>query len=154
MEYFATTVSGIIAGVFGALAMNFFLRWVSASFDEPENMTKVLGSFFSGLNGRSIRTGSLLHLAFGAVFGIAYSGVLFGLLEGGFPAFLFSSIGIGFAHGILVSYGLMFVVGEKHPVRRYRNSTFSVGVLYLIAHVIYGTTTGFLLGLISLTPGS
>lgn len=133
--------------------MNFFLRWVSDSFDEPVNMVKVLGSYFSGSNARSLRTGSVLHLGFGAFFGILYGFALLQLGAARFPVALFTGLGFGFAHGLITSYGLMFFMGEKHPISRYRNSTFSIGLLYLIAHVIYGGAVGLMIGLFFLIPG-
>ncbi len=145
-------LSGIICGVFGALLMNLFLRWISASFDEPVNMVKVIGSYFSGTNEHSLRTGSLLHISFGAAFGVLYCLFLVLLNGATLPLSFFAGLGMGFAHGLLVSYGLMFFIGEKHPISRYRKSTFSVGILYLISHVIYGGSVGLLLGLFHLIP--
>ena len=153
MEVIGIIMAGIISGVFGALVMNFFLRWVSASFKEPVNMVKVLGSYVSGSNEHSVRTGTLIHISLGAAFGVAYAFALSLLHADRFPVALFTGFGFGFAHGLIVSYGLMFLMGENHPISRYRKSTFSIGVLYLIAHVIYGGSVGLLIGLFHSIPG-
>lgn len=153
MEVIGILLTGVVAGIFGALVMNLFLRWVSASFEEPVNMVKVLGSYVSGAEANSLRTGSLLHLVLGAGFGVLYCSALVLLHADGLPVALFTGFGFGFAHGLIVSYGLMFLFDEKHPISRYRKSTFSVGVLYLIAHVIYGGSVGLLAGLVTLFPG-
>ena len=145
-----TIFFGAISGLLAALLMNLFLRWISASFAEPVNMIKVLGSYVTGSMSNAIAVGTAVHLTMGTLFGIFY-GLLLDYMHGPtLPLALFTGIGVGFVHGLLTSYGLMFLMSEKHPVERYRQATFSIGVLYLIAHVVYGGMVGLLLAVFAL----
>ncbi len=149
--FLETILCGLAAGAAGAILMNLFLRWVSHAFDEPENMVEVLGSFFTGSRGSTaITLGTVLHLFFGALFGTLYAWVLTLMQAAQAPAALFAGMGFGFVHGLLVSYGLMLFVREQHPVKELRSCSMSVGVLYLIAHTLYGGFVGLVAGLLGL----
>lgn len=54
---------------------------------------------------------------------------------------------------MVVSYGLMFVIGERHPLKQYRKVTLEVGLLHLVGHMIFGAVTGLLGGLLGLVLG-
>ena len=149
MEITRIVLTGVVAGLIGAVIMNLFLRWVSASFDEPVNMVKALGSFITRSLENAVLVGTVFHLTFGAIFGTLYSALLHSMQANGLPVALFTGFGFGFVHGLFNSYLMMFVMGESHPIEKYRRSTFSIGVLYLIAHVIYGGVVGVLIGLLS-----
>ncbi|MEX0323789.1 MAG: DUF6789 family protein [Puniceicoccaceae bacterium] len=153
MQVAGLIVCGIFTGFIGAVTMNIFLRWVSSSFKEPVNMIKAIGSYATGSEKNAIFSGTLFHLLSGAFFGIIYTGIFFKMGAAVLPQSLFIGVGFGFAHGLLVSYGLMLVSMENHPIRQYRNATFSIGLLYLIAHVIYGAVMGLSIGLVSVLFG-
>lgn len=148
MDAFGIIACGTIAGLAGAVLMNLFLRWVGTSFEEPVNMVRVLGSYFTGSRESGVLAGTVIHLVFGVVFGILYAWVLILMGAAAFPNSLFAGLGMGFAHGLLTSYAMMFVMEEKHPVSKYRNATFSIGLLYLIAHGIYGAVMGLSVGVL------
>ena len=142
MPYLETTLCGLLAGATGALLMNLLLRWISASFAEPVNMIEVLGSFFTGSRENAIRLGTGIHLIAGAAFGTLYAWILTRIGATTVPTALFAGAGLGFFHGLLAAYGLMVFVGERHPVPAFRKATLSVGILYLIAHTVYGAFVG------------
>ena len=143
-------LTGLVTGAIGALLMNLMLRWISATFAEPLNMVEVLGSFFNSDPRRAIFIGTVLHFISGAVFGILYVWFLYliGAHKGLTP--LFAGVGMGFFHGLLVSYILMFFVRDTHPIENFRRASFQVGVFYLFAHVVYGGFVGAATGIIGL----
>jgi hypothetical protein len=149
MQVAGLIACGIITGFIGAVIMNMFLRWVSSSFKEPVNMIKAIGSYVTGSDKNAIFSGTLIHLVSGAFFGIIYSGIMFKMGAAALPQSLFTGLGFGFAHGLLVSYGLMLISMQSHPLKRYRNATFSIGLLYLIAHIIYGSVMGLSIGMVT-----
>ena len=130
--------------------MNLFLRWVSTSFEEPVDMVRALGSFINRSEKNAVGVGTFAHLVFGAMFGTLYAALLVQMGANFLPVALFTGLGFGFVHGLFSSYAMMFVMMEYHPVERYRSSTFSIGVLYLIAHVIYGGVVGVGVGVITI----
>jgi len=145
---------GLPAGLVGALLMNLFLRWVNDSFDEPVNMVRVLGSYVTKSQESGLTVGTVLHLLFGGIFGILYAWFLTLIGAAVFPASLFAGLGMGFAHGLISSYMMMFIMSENHPVGKYRQATFSIGLLYLMAHGIYGAVMGLSMGILQIAAGS
>lgn len=148
--YLETTLCGLVAGAAGALLMNLFLRWISATFAEPVNMIEVLGSFFTGSRRNAIQLGTLIHVLSGALFGTIYSWILTLLGAAVLPVPVFTGMGLGFFHGLVVSYILMVYVSQRHPVEAFRKSSLMVGVLYLISHTLYGGFVGLAAGLLTL----
>ncbi|MDP4878662.1 MAG: hypothetical protein NWR36_02155 [Opitutales bacterium] len=61
-----------------------------------------------------------------------------------------ASLGFGFFHGLITSYGLMFYACERHPIEEYRKATLEEGLLHLVGHVIFGGVAGLLGGLIAM----
>jgi hypothetical protein len=148
MDALVIIACGTVAGLAGALLMNLFLRWVGSAFEEPVNMVRVLGSFVTGSRETGVVAGTAIHLAFGVIFGVIYAWGLVLIGAAAFPNSFFAGLGMGFAHGLLSSYAMMFVMEEKHPIGKYRNATFSIGLLYLIAHGIYGAVMGLSVGVL------
>jgi hypothetical protein len=140
-------VGGGIGGLIGALVMNGFMFGVSRWFSERVDMTKALGSLLTGNLENARATGTLVHCFSGFVFGVIYL-ILFDLTQLiEVSNLVLLGAGIGFIHGLVVSYGLMFVVSERHPIEQFRTVTIETGLLHLIGHVLFGLTVGLSCGL-------
>lgn len=143
-----------VAGVAGAFAMNGFMRLVTRSGEVEVNMIEALASLFTGRLDNALRVGTAIHLGSGVFFGLVYALLMIWIQPGGLPRTLFLGLGFGFFHGLLVAYFLMFMVAERHPIEKYRKATFSVGLVHLIGHVVYGAVVGLIIGLVpALTTG-
>ncbi len=136
-----------IAGALGAVAMNGFMRAVSSGRGRSINMVEALASYFTGSLDNALKVGTIIHLSAGVLFGYIYTVIIMAVGIGGFVPVLFMAAGLGLVHGLLVSYGLMFYVAERHPIEKYRQATFEVGALHLVGHVIYGVVVGIVIGL-------
>jgi len=144
IQYFSI---GAVSGLIAAILMNLAMRRISATYSEEFDMTVSLGSFFTGTLENARKTGLIIHLIAGAIFGGIYY-VAFHLM--GFtrvPTSIFLGIGFGFIHGLCMSYVLMIYACERHPIEKYRNATFSTGVIHLIGHMIFGAIVGILGGI-------
>lgn len=142
-------IGGGLAGLAGAAMMNGFMRTISAKFSDRVDMIAALGSLMTGKTDNARLVGTLMHAASGFLFGILYF-VLLNLTSITYvPALAAMGMGLGFIHGLVVSYGLMVMVSERHPVPRFRNVTLETGLLHLVGHVLYGLTVGLLAGLVS-----
>jgi hypothetical protein len=109
-------IGGCLAGLAGAAMMNGFMRTISARFSQRVNMIAALGSLLTGKVDKANLVGSVVHAASGAFFGVVYL-FLLNLTSISFvPALAAMGLGLGFIHGLVVSYGLMVVVSEHHPV--------------------------------------
>lgn len=137
-----------IAGIAGALSMSFFMYVVSVRLlHTPVNMIEAVGSLVTGSMDHAKRVGMIVHLASGIYFSFIYTALFMGMNTQGLPITFFAGLGLGFFHGLIVAYGLMFYTAERHPIARFRHVTFHVGILHLVGHVLYGGIIGFLVGL-------
>ncbi|MEM8867979.1 MAG: hypothetical protein AAGC73_06895 [Verrucomicrobiota bacterium] len=141
-------ILGALSGLIGAFAMTLFMRTVSAAYSKRVDMLRALGSFFTKRAKGSEALGALLHALSGIIFGALYLYIFnkMGVLQ--LPYSLFLGLGFGFFHGLFMSYCLMFVASEHHPLEEYKNATLEEGLLHLVGHLIFGGVTGFVGGLV------
>ncbi|MGJ8654472.1 MAG: hypothetical protein ACSHX8_14520 [Opitutaceae bacterium] len=149
MDILPTILLGAISGLIGAFAMNQFMRTVSAAYSKRVDMTRALGSYFTGNLENANSVGTAIHSAAGIVFGIIYFYIMYLMGALNFPFAIFLGIGFGFFHGLISSYALMFYASERHPIEEYRKATLEEGMLHMIGHLIFGAVTGILGGLLS-----
>jgi hypothetical protein len=84
-----------------------------------------------------------VHLVSGFFFGVIYL-ILFDLTQlNSISSLILLGLGIGLIHGLVASYGLMFVISVRHPIEKYRTVTIETGLLHMIGHVLFGLTVGF-----------
>ena len=150
MDILPTIFFGTICGLVGAFAMNLFMRQVSTAYSKRVDMTRALGSFFTGKLENSETIGSCIHGAAGILFGTIYFLIMHLMGALNFPFALFLGLGFGFFHGLVTSYVLMFIACERHPIEEYRKATLEEGMLHLIGHIIFGGVVGLLGALLSL----
>lgn len=129
------------AGVAAGWAMHGLMLAISSRQEVPVNMVRALGSFGSGeVNERATWIGFAAHTAGGAVLGLIYGLLLHFLGIQSHPvAFLAGGI-LGFFHGLVVAYILMYYAAERHPVADYRKATMPVGATHLCGHIFFGLT--------------
>ncbi|MGB0344183.1 MAG: hypothetical protein ACPGGJ_02220 [Coraliomargarita sp.] len=139
---------GAVSGLAGAAAMYAFMRGVGTAFSRRVDMILALGSFFTGGIEGAARLGAFLHAGAGLFFGAIYLLAMDRIGAAALPHSLFLGIGIGFFHGLLMSYLLMFYASARHPLEDYRDATLEEGFLHLAGHVLYGAVTGLAGGLL------
>lgn len=150
MELIILVVNGVVSGLVAAIRMNLFMRAVGRSFGRSADMVRALGSFFTGKLENASSLGTAIHLVAGAFFGIFYLVIIESIGALSFPPALFLGMGIGFVHGLVMSYVLMIYASERHPLEEYRKATMQEGALHLFGHVLFGGLIGLLGGLIAL----
>tara|TARA_R100000027_G_scaffold67028_1_gene64272 strand:- start:8387 stop:8863 length:477 start_codon:yes stop_codon:yes gene_type:complete len=148
-------LSSLLAGAAGALAMTYTMRVLSRLGGGDEvDMVLAIGSFFTGSKSHAFRTGTLIHLVSGVLFGLIYGlGFLaIGLID--LPRILFIGIGFGFIHGLIMAYCLMIYFAEKHPLEEFRSVSLVVGSVHLAGHLVFGATVGLIAGAASMMAQS
>ena len=150
MSLLTVIVLGAICGLVGAFAMNLFMRTVSSSYSKRVDMVVALGSFFTGTTDNAATLGTLIHSIAGIVFGVLYFLIMNAMNALIFPYAIFLGIGFGFFHGLVMSYCLMFIASERHPIEAYRKATLEEGLLHLVGHIIFGGVGGLIGGLLAL----
>lgn len=150
MSYLTVVILGAICGLIGSFAMNLFMLTVSHAYSKRVDMVIALGSFFTGTVERAAILGTLIHSIAGIVFGVLYFLLMNAMNSLSFPSAIFLGLGFGFFHGLVMSYCLMFIASERHPIEAYRKATLEQGLLHLVGHVIFGAVAGFIGGLLAL----
>ena len=150
MSILTVIILGAICGLIGSFAMNLFMRTVSHAYSQRVDMVIALGSFFTGTVDRAAILGTLIHSIAGIVFGILYFLLMNAMHSLSFPSAVFLGLGFGFFHGLIMSYCLMFIASERHPIEAYRKATLEQGLLHLVGHMIFGGVAGFIGGLLVL----
>lgn len=151
MDISTIILLGSISGLIGAFAMNLFMRGVSSAYSQRVDMLIALGSYFTGRVEHAATIGSVIHGLAGIVFGILYFWIIHAMGAFSFPYPLFLGVGFGFFHGLIMSYCLMFIASERHPIETYRKATLEEGLLHLVGHMIFGGVAGLLAGLFALS---
>lgn len=126
--------------------MNLFMRKIGSSFGQEVDMVRELGSFNTGSMEGALLRGTLIHVFFGVIFGMAYLATwqALGLIDLALVQTAFLGLGFGFLHGMVFSYMLMFLVRERHPIEQYRQVTLQTGIIHLIGHMMYGFAVGII----------
>jgi len=130
--------------------MNLFMRSVSSAYSKRVDMLVALGSYFTGTVDNAATIGSVIHGLAGIAFGVVYFLIMNAMSALIFPYALFLGMGFGFFHGLVMSYCLMFIASERHPIEAYRKATLEEGLLHLVGHIIFGGVAGLVGGLIAL----
>ena len=150
MDIPTVIILGSVCGLVGAFAMNLFMRSVSSAYSKRVDMLVALGSYFTGTVDNAATLGSVIHALAGIVFGALYFLIMNAMNALIFPYAIFLGMGFGFFHGLVMSYCLMFIASERHPIEAYRKATLEEGLLHLVGHVIFGGVAGLNGGLIAL----
>jgi hypothetical protein len=144
MEKIYTIVwGGLAGGVIFLLAMH-LLRVFKVTTANPVH---TLGSIFFEKPGAQAVAGFLSFFAGALVFAFA-EGFLLNMFPG-YHIFMLAFVGafIGFAQGIVVTLATADIVAKKHPLPEYQTLPFPAALSYVIAHVLFGITMGFTVGL-------
>lgn len=139
-------LTAVIAGVLGGIAMEVVLWIVGRGGWAKADMIVALGSLFTKSRGNAWRVGATIH-AFSAIgFAMIYALLLVALHTTAMPRSMMLGGGIGFAHGLIVSLGLVWIVAEQHPLEEFNDAGLAIGLSHIVGHVVYGAVVGFVVG--------
>lgn len=143
----------VLAGLIGAAGMTLVLGLFGKVGWTRANLVVALGYLFSRNRKPALAIGSAVHAVAGIVFAMLYTTVfmLFNLTSA--VSILFLGLGIGWAHGIVMS--LIFVVSAVlgEPSGEMKKVEFSGGPAYMVSHMVYGFLVGLVIGLSPLLTG-
>ncbi len=137
-----TYVLTALVGLAGALAMFGTMFVIQRAGFAEADMLRAIGSMVTKSEDDALFLGSAIHLVSGIFFAFIYVGFwsLFPF-EGVGEFLLFGVVGGAF-HGLVVSFLLVSVVAERHPLPRFQAAGFGVAVAHLIGHLAYGAVIG------------
>lgn len=144
----------VMTGLAATTAMTSFLYIIHWTGFANGDMVRALGSAITRHEEKSLLPGMLVHFVAGILFAGLYLYILSFVPDmGGESAARFVrmvQLGamLGFVQGLIVSFGLVIVVAEHHPVDRFREAGFRVALVHIVAHVIFGGVAGVMAALI------
>lgn len=144
VSYFLTSVA---AGVLGGAAMLFVMWLMTRSGLARGNMVVALGGIVTKTRDNAQRVGLILHTISAVGFAMVYAMLMLWMGMTQMPDALFVGVGVGFAHGLIVSLMLVWVVAEGHPFEEYTDAGLAVGLSHLLGHVAYGAVVGLAIGI-------
>jgi hypothetical protein len=141
--------TALLAGLLGGAAMELVLWLIGAAGWAKADMLIALGSLLTRRRERAWRVGAIVHLASAMCFGVLYTVALVELGYTKGSSALMTAGAIGFAHGLIVSLGLVWVVAEQHPLEEFNDAGLAIGLAHIVGHVVYGGVVGLV---VSLSP--
>jgi len=136
----------ILAGLLATAAMSGTLYTIHWRGLAEADMVRAIGSLVTRKEENAILPGLILHFLSGIVFSFLYVIVWSSLPLEGFVHYVALGALTGFAHGLVVSFVLVVLVAEHHPVPRFQQAGIDVALAHLAAHVIFGLLVGIVTG--------
>ena len=144
LPVFQTVLAGFIAtaAMSGAL---YAIHWRGIA---EADMIRAIGSIVTRNEANAMLPGLILHFLSGIVFAFLYVIVWSALPIEGILFVHYVALGVltGFAHGLVVSFVLVVLVAEHHPVERFQQAGVGVALAHLAAHVVFGLLVGLVAG--------
>ncbi|MDB5038601.1 MAG: hypothetical protein JWQ35_2129 [Bacteriovoracaceae bacterium] len=140
----------LLAGIAGTSGMTLFLYAMHGRKIRTGDIIRAVGSIVTRSEKNAFFVGLILHYCMGIFFAFVYS-LLIGLspVKSHLDSILFCSF-FGFLHGVIMVIIFTIFVAEHHPIKRFQQAGVSVVVAQFLAHIIYGTLVGAVLGPISI----
>lgn len=138
LDVLKTIVAGGVATFFMTLVLWLIHRsqWANA------DMIRALGSLLTRRYEDALRPGLLIHFSSGVVFAFPYAIIIRGAgieAEAALPGL---GLLLGLFHGVVMSFTMLALVAENHPVPRFQNPGFEVAAAHVVAHLAYGVAVG------------
>ena len=130
-----------LAGFIGALGMTLPMQTISLVNKGAGNMIVALGSLVTGSRKNAITSGLIIHLVSGVGFAILYSFIPTIFKATSLGAFMALGVVAGFFHGFVVSFMLIALVSNLHPLEEFREAGIVTGASHILGHVLYGVIT-------------
>jgi hypothetical protein len=137
-----TVLAGLVATALMSL-MLYAIHW--RGFAEAD-MLRALGSLITRQEANAMPLGAAIHLVSGVGFAFVYVICWSALPLDAFMHYLLLGVVTGFAHGLVVSFALVILVAEHHPLPRFQQAGMGVALAHLGAHVVYGLIVGIVAG--------
>jgi hypothetical protein len=140
-------LTALAAGGLASVVMEAVLWIVGSAGWAKANMIVALGSLFTRSREAAFRVGLILHAVAGIGFAMLYTLLMMKLGYTDMPHSMVIGAGVGFAHGLIVSLGLVWVVAEQHPLEEFNEAGMAIGLSHILGHVAYGAVVGLVVGI-------
>ena len=87
-----------------------------------------------------------MHFTAGIIFAFLYVVFLSLFSLGSVGAYIGMGAMTGVFHGLVVSFLIVVLVAEHHPIEQFQKAGAEVAVAHLVGHIIYGLIVGAVIG--------
>ena len=142
-EILLILLTGLLAT--GVMSVTLYMiHW--RGFAEAD-MIRAVGSIITRNEANALPVGIALHFFFGIVFAFVYVVIWSTLPIDAFSHYVILGLISGFAHGLVVSFMLVVLVAEHHPLERFQQAGMGIALAHLAGHIVYGLLVGIITGL-------
>lgn len=136
----------IIAGIVGTGLMSVLMLAITTSGAANADMVRAIGSIVTKSYDNAIAPGLVIHFVVGIVIAFAYS-IFMGLLDvDGILKYITFGLILALFHGLVVSFVLVIMVAQYHPLERFQKAGGEVVIAHFIGHLFYGLGVSVVLG--------
>lgn len=139
--FVAIVISGLLATAIMTLVM-YFIHWSRMANGD---MIRAIGSFLTKDMKRALPVGTVVHFVLGVVFAFIYFEIFNAFGFESVHTFIAAGLWVGLVQGFIVSFIMIILVAEHHPIESFRKVGFPVALLYFIGHAVYGVSLGYFL---------
>jgi hypothetical protein len=136
----------IAAGIVGTALMTGVMWFIHRAGWANADMTRALGSLVTKRYENSLLPGVAMHFTAGCIFAIGYLLIFRSLDLQSIAASIAVGTALGAFHGAAMSFILMALVAETHPVERFRTAGVEVAAAHVAGHLAYGMGVGLVAG--------
>ena len=137
----------VAAGIVGTAFMTAVMWFIHRSGWANADMIRALGSLITRRYEKSLAPGLALHFTAGCCFAIPYLLIVRSVGTHSFLEIVAICVAMGVFHGAAMSFVLMALVAENHPVEKFQTAGVEVAAAHIAGHVAYGIGVGIVAAL-------
>ena len=137
----------ILSGILGTSGMSLVMWLITRSGLANADMIGAVGSIYTRSSENALLPGIIMHFTAGIIFAFLYVVFLSLFSLGSVGAYIGMGAMTGVFHGLVVSFILVVLVAEHHPLEQFRKGGSEVAVAHLVGHIIYGLIVGAVIGI-------
>ena len=137
----------ILSGILGTCGMSLVMWLITRSGLANADMIRAIGSIYTRSYSNALLPGFIMHFTAGIIFAFLYLVFLSLFSLGSVGAYIGMGAMTGVFHGLVVSFLLVVLVAEHHPIEQFQEAGSEVAVAHLFGHIIYGLIVGAVIGI-------
>jgi len=137
----------ILSGILGTGGMSLVMWLITRSGLANADMVRAVGSIYTRSYENALIPGFIMHFAAGIIFAFLYVVFLSLFSLGSVGAYIGMGAMTGVFHGLVVSFLIVVLVAEHHPIEQFQKAGSEVAVAHLVGHIIYGLIVGAVIGI-------
>ena len=137
----------ILSGILGTCGMSLVMWLINRSGLANADMIRAVGSIYTRSYENALLPGIIMHFTAGIIFAFLYVVFLSLFSLGSVGAYIGMGAMTGVFHGLVVSFLIVVLVAEHHPIEQFQKAGAEVAVAHLFGNIIYGLIVGAVIGI-------